>query len=144
MESAARLLIALSDGAQAPSRASEHAAGYDLRAGADVVVPPWERVLVPTGLKMALSPNTMGEIRSRSGLAAKSGIFAFHGIVDSDYRGEVHVLLISMTGHPFGVKKGERIAQLVVVPVVHPTVEVAESLPESLRGQGGFGSSGKA
>ena len=143
MESAARLLVALSEGAQPPSRGSEHAAGYDLRAGADVVVPAWERVLVPTGLQIALPPDTMGEIRSRSGLASKSGIFAFHGIVDTDYRGEVFVLLISMTGKSFEVKKGDRIAQLVVVTVVHPSVEVVESLPESVRGDGGFGSSGK-
>lgn len=142
MESAARLLVALSKGAQPPSRESEHAAGYDLRAVEDVVVPAWERVLVPTGLKIALPPDTMGEIRSRSGLASKSGIFAFHGVLDSDYRGEVFVLLISMTDRPFEVKKGDRIAQLVVVPVVHPRVEVSERLPESVRGEGGFGSTG--
>lgn len=142
MESAARLLVALSRDSQPPSRGSERAAGYDLRAVADVVVPPWERVLVPTGLKIALPPDTMGEIRSRSGLASKSGIFAFHGLLDEDYRGEVHVLLISMTGQPFEVKKGDRIAQLVVVPVVHPSVEVVETLPASARGEGGFGSTG--
>ena len=142
MESAARLLVALSKGAQPPSRESEHAAGYDLRAVEDVGVPAWERVLVPTGLKIALPPDPMGEIRSRSGLASKSGIFAFHGVLDSDYRGEVFVLLISMTDRPFEVKKGDRIAQLVVVPVVHPRVEVSERLPESVRGESGFGSTG--
>jgi len=136
------MFAALSDGAQLPERGSALAAGYDIRAGADVVVGAWERRLVPTGLKIALPPGTMGQIRGRSGLAAKSGIFAFHGTLDEDFRGEVHVLLISMTGQPFEVRKGDRIAQLVVCPLLHPVIQVVDSLPVSARGGGGFGSSG--
>jgi dUTP pyrophosphatase len=130
-----------------PEYATAGAAGLDLRAAVPepVVVPPGGRVLVPTGLRLALPPGTEGQVRPRSGLALRHGIVLPNapGTIDCDYRGEVQVILWNTGAEPFVVARGDRIAQLVVAPVVRvDVVEVA--LDETSRGSGGFGSTGAA
>ncbi|MGV6874007.1 dUTP diphosphatase [Pseudochelatococcus sp. B33] len=131
-----------------PAYASEEAAGLDLAAavGEDtpVVVPPRGRALVPTGLVIALPEGTEGQVRPRSGLALKHGVTVLNapGTIDSDYRGEVAVILYNTADEPFTVTRGLRIAQLVVAPVTRVAVEPAGDLGETGRGTGGFGSTG--
>jgi dUTP pyrophosphatase len=130
-----------------PVYASPGAAGLDLRAAvaAPLVLPPGGRALVPTGLRLALPPGTEGQVRPRSGLALRHGIVLPNapGTIDCDYRGEVQVILWNTGAEPFVVARGDRIAQLVVAPVVRVDVEEA-ALDETERGQGGFGSTGAA
>jgi dUTP pyrophosphatase len=133
-----------------PAYQSKDAAGLDLLAAVDrqhpIVVAPGARVLVPTGLVLELPPGSEAQVRPRSGLAFKDGITVLNspGTIDADYRGEVKVLLINLGGAPFEIRRGERIAQLVVAPVARADlVEVAE-VSATARGEGGFGSTGKA
>lgn len=136
------------DGLPLPAYASTEAAGLDLSAAVDpdapVVIPPGGRGLVPTGLVIALPPGTEGQVRPRSGLALKHGVTVLNapGTIDSDYRGEVAVILINTGTEPFTVTRGLRIAQLIVSPVTRVTVKLAEDLGETERGTGGFGSTG--
>lgn len=129
-----------------PEYESDEAAGMDIRAA--LVKPktlqPGERDLIPTGLQMALPHGYEAQIRPRSGLAYKHGITMLNspGTIDSDYRGEVKVLAINHSRKPFVIEHGDRIAQMVVSPVYQPGIEQAEELPESARGEGGFGSTG--
>ncbi len=129
-----------------PQRASSGSAGLDLAAAVDVtrVLEPGERCLVPTGFVFELPAGYEGQVRPRSGLAVRHGITCLNspGTIDSDYRGEVKVLLVNHGSEPFEIRRGDRIAQLVVAPV-SPTVvtEVAE-LSETERGADGFGSTG--
>lgn len=131
-----------------PAYESEAAAGLDLRAavpdGAPLVLAPGARALVPTGLEMAIPPGHEGQVRPRSGLAARHGVTLLNtpGTIDADYRGEVKVILINLGDTPFEVSRGLRIAQLVVAPVVRVAVEAAETLSDTPRGAGGFGSTG--
>ena len=122
------------------------AAGIDLMADvADpVVLPPLGRALVPTGLRLAIPAGFEGQVRPRSGLALKHGVTVLNapGTIDADYRGEVAVLLVNLGADPFTVQRGERVAQLVVAPVVQALLEPAVALPETERGAGGFGSTG--
>jgi dUTP pyrophosphatase len=125
---------------------SELAAGMDLAAAMDAptVLPPGGRALVPTGLAMAIPPGFEGQIRPRSGLAAKQGVTCLNtpGTIDADYRGEVKVLLVNLGAEPVAIAPGERIAQLVIAPVARvPWVETDE-LPATDRGGGGFGHTG--
>ena len=130
-----------------PEYATAHAAGLDLRANLDhdIVLRPLQRSLVPTGLFIHLPEGFEAQVRPRSGLAYKNGVTVLNtpGTVDADYRGEVKVLLVNLSEADFIVKDGERIAQLVVAR--HETVSwtPVESLEESQRGAGGFGSTGK-
>ncbi|GEJ59446.1 deoxyuridine 5'-triphosphate nucleotidohydrolase [Anaeromyxobacter diazotrophicus] len=128
-----------------PGYHSAGAAGLDLRADEACTLAPGERRLVPTGLALELPPGHEGQVRPRSGLALKHGIGMVNapGTVDQDYRGEVGVLLVNLGQLPFEVKRGERIAQLVVAPVVQVQVELAEELSDTGRGAGGFGSTGR-
>lgn len=133
-----------------PAYQSKDAAGLDLLAAVDrqhpIVIAPGARVLVPTGLVLELPPGSEAQVRPRSGLAFKDGITVLNspGTIDADYRGEVKVLLINLGGAPFEIRRGERIAQLVVAPVTRADlVEVAE-MGATARGEGGFGSTGKA
>ena len=119
----------------------------DLRACVeqDVTIAPGGRALIPTGIAVALPDSGCAAfVFARSGLAVKSGIALSNGVgvVDSDYRGELKVGLTNTSQEPFTVKKGDRIAQLVVMPVLCPDIEIAESLDETERGAGGFGSTG--
>ncbi len=129
-----------------PAYASDDSAGMDLAAAVDtaLTMAPGERVLIPTGLGIALPPGYEAQIRPRSGLALKHGVTVLNspGTVDADYRGEIGVILANFGAEPFTVKRGMRIAQLVVAPVSRARWQLVEQLPESARGAGGFGSSG--
>ncbi len=134
-----------------PAYESAGAAGMDLRASlhADdraegIKLPSRGRVLVPTGLAMAIPPGFEGQIRPRSGLAARHGITQLNspGTVDSDYRGEIMVLMTNLGAETFVIRHGERIAQMVIAPVVQAAMVRVEALPDSERGAGGFGSTG--
>jgi dUTP pyrophosphatase len=129
-----------------PAYATPGSAAVDLRnAGESVVLPPGGRHLVPTGLAIALPAGTEAQVRPRSGLAIHRGIGVLNapGTIDSDYRGEVQVPLINHDGEPQEVAHGERIAQLLVARVVRIDWDLSEVLPESERGAGGFGSTGR-
>ena len=130
-----------------PDYATAGAAGADLRAdtgGAALVLSPGARVLIQTGLRVAVPEGYEMQVRPRSGLALKHGITVANapGTVDSDYRGPLGVILVNLGDAPFEVTHGMRIAQAVVAPVVRATWEAAETLPETARGAGGFGSTG--
>ena len=130
-----------------PSYQSVAAAGLDLHAAvpADtpVIIAPGRWAAIPTGLAIALPPGTEGQVRPRSGLAARHGVTVLNapGTVDADYRGEVQVLLVNHGQEDFAVARGMRIAQLVVAPVLHARI-VEATLDETGRGTGGFGSTG--
>jgi dUTP pyrophosphatase len=130
------------------ARHSTGAAGMDLMAalpeGEERVLLPGERALVPCGFAMALPSGFEAQVRPRSGLAARHGITVLNspGTIDADYRGEVQVILLNLGQEPFVVRRGERIAQMVVAPVVAARFAVMEMLDETERGSGGFGSTG--
>jgi len=129
-----------------PASASPGSAGCDLRAAIDgeVVLRPGERLLVPTGIVIEIPPGWEGQVRPRSGLALRHGIGVLNapGTIDSDYRGEVGVILINLGEAPFALQRGDRIAQLVLHRVEGIEWEEVESLGASARGDGGFGSTG--
>jgi len=131
-----------------PEAASEGSAGFDLVAaiprGADLVLRPLQRALVPTGFAMELPLGYEAQIRPRSGLALKHGVTVLNspGTIDSDYRGEVSVILVNLGEEPFVVRRGARIAQLVVSAVERVRFVTSETLATSLRGENGFGSTG--
>ena len=134
------------EGLPLPAYATPDAAGMDLHAAveSDVTLQPGERALISTGLRIALPPGYEAQVRPRSGLALRHGISMVNapGTLDSDFRGTVGVLLINLGQEPFTIRRGDRIAQMIVAPVVRATwVEVAE-LPPSERGEGGFGHTG--
>lgn len=130
-----------------PRYATPGSSGVDLHAAVDapVVIKPGEVVLIPTGIKIALPEPYEAQIRARSGLAIKHALCVLNGpgTVDSDYRGEVKVILANLGKEPFTVERGARIAQMVVMRVEKPAVELVDKVPETLRGEGGFGSSGR-
>ncbi len=136
------------DGLPIPAYQSAEAAGFDLAAaipeGEAIELRPGARVLVPTGLIFELPPGFEAQIRPRSGLALSAGITVLNapGTVDSDYRGEVKVILINLGAELFRVQRGMRIAQCVVAPVTQARIHVSEILGETSRGTGGFGSTG--
>ncbi len=135
------------EGLDLPAHATPGSAGLDLRAavpeGAPVVLEPGAYALVPTGLQIALPPGTEGQVRPRSGLAFKHGVTVLNspGTLDADYRAEVGVLLVNLGREPFTVRRGERIAQLVVARFERVALRPVESLSETER-TGGFGSTG--
>ena len=128
-----------------PAYATTGAAGMDLLAAAALTIPPGGRALVPTGLAVALPPGFELQVRPRSGLALRHGITVLNapGTVDEDYRGEVGVILLNTGDAPFAVAHGDRVAQAVFAPVVRAAWEEVATLPDSARGAGGFGSTGK-
>lgn len=127
-----------------PAYAHEGDAGMDVRSVEDVIVPASGRALVHTGLVMLLPAGYEAQVRPRSGLALKSGITVLNtpGTIDSGYRGEIGVVLFNSSKADFAVRKSDRIAQLVIAPVVHAEVVEEESVDETERGAGGFGSTG--
>ena len=136
----------LAEGALPPARAHEDDAGYDLHAVEVVTIGPGERAGVGTGIAVEIPPGHAGFVVPRSGLALKHGISVVNapGIVDSGYRGELRVLLLNTDREaPFEIRPGDRIAQLLIVPVAAPELAEADALGESLRGAGGFGSTGR-
>jgi dUTP pyrophosphatase len=138
--------LAGGDGLPLPAYATPGAAGLDLAAAVSeaVVIPPGGRAVVPTGIAIALPVGFEAQVRPRSGLAARAGVTVLNapGTVDSDYRGEIQVILANFGDAPFKVARGERIAQLIVAPVTRLSWRSAEQLPDSARGAGGFGSTG--
>ncbi|MBQ8249598.1 MAG: dUTP diphosphatase [Clostridia bacterium] len=136
------------EGVTLPEYATDGSAAIDLRCAADtdVTIMPGERKLIPTGI--AIAPETSGVVAilaARSGLSIKHGITATNGIgvIDSDYRGEISVSLINVSDSPYTVVRGERMAQLMFMPVMHANFILADELDETERGTGGFGSTGK-
>jgi dUTP pyrophosphatase len=129
-----------------PERATRHASGFDLRACVDdsVVVAPGGRALVPTGFAMAIPEGFEAQVRPRSGLALRSGITMLNapGTIDSDYRGEVAVIVVNHGDAPVTIARGERIAQLVVQRLPEVELELVDELEETARGTGGFGHTG--
>ncbi len=137
------------EGLPAPAYATDGAAGLDLRAAAPAEAPlvlaPGARALVPTGFAIALPADHEAQVRPRSGLALKSGVTCLNspGTIDGDYRGEVGVILINHGAEPFTVARGDRIAQLVIAPVSRAAWDEVETLDDTARGAGGFGSTGR-
>ena len=130
-----------------PVRATEEASGFDLRACIDenVELAPGQRRLIPSGIAIALPPGFEAQIRPRSGLALKQGLTLLNspGTVDSDYRGEVGVILVNLGAEPVCIERGDRIAQLVVQRVPRVRFSEVQALPETQRGAGGFGHTGR-
>lgn len=137
------------DGLPLPAYQTAHAAGMDLLAAvpdsAPVILEPGKVAMVPTALSIALPPGYEAQVRPRSGLAAKHGITVLNspGTIDADYRGEIAVLLINHGSAAFTIKRGERIAQMVIAPVSQAELVVVQALGETERGSGGFGSTGR-
>jgi len=136
------------EGLDLPQYETALAAGMDLRAAVPehdpVTLAPGMRAAIPTGLAMAIPPGFEGQVRPRSGLALRHGIGCVNapGTVDADYRGELKVILINHGQEAFTIRRGERIAQLVIAPVVQAALEVSDALDDTDRGAGGFGSTG--
>jgi len=130
-----------------PHYASEHAAGADLRAAVseEVVLQPGEHALLPAGFCMALPAGFEAQVRPRSGLALKHGVTVLNspGTIDADYRGEVGVILINHGSHAFHIRRGDRIAQMIIAPVTRVAWREVGKLDDTGRGSGGFGSSGR-
>ncbi|MBI1251393.1 MAG: dUTP diphosphatase [Alphaproteobacteria bacterium] len=137
-------------GLELPAYATAQSAGMDLRAAvaedAPITLAPGQRALIPTGLCIALPDGYEAQARPRSGLAIKHGITCLNspGTIDADYRGELQLILINHGQEPFVIRRGERIAQLIIAPVTRGEWALVETLPESGRGAGGFGSTGKS
>ena len=132
---------------QLPKYKTDGSSGMDLMAyiNKPVLILPKKSELIPTGLSLAIPENTEIQIRPRSGLAAKNNISVLNtpGTIDSDYRGEIKVILFNHGSKDFMINNGDRIAQMVLVPIIKATLEEVKNLPETLRGEGGFGSTGK-
>lgn len=142
-----RRLRSSADPLPLPSYATPGAAGLDLLADVEtpVVLAPAARVLVPTGLAIEIPPGFEAQLRPRSGLALRHGITLPNspGTIDSDYRGEVQVILANLGSEPFTIQRGDRIAQMVIAPVAHVVLVETTALSESQRGAGGFGHTGR-
>jgi deoxyuridine 5'-triphosphate nucleotidohydrolase len=134
------------DGLPLPTYMTEHAAGADLHAAVheELTLLPGARALVPTGFSIALPVGYEAQIRPRSGLAIRSGVTCLNtpGTIDADYRGQVQVVLANLGSEPIVIRRGDRIAQLIVAPVSRAAFELVDDLPASVRGAGGFGSTG--
>ena len=131
-----------------PSYETAGAAGADLRAdleGAEITLTPMERRLIPTGLRMQIPPGFEVQVRARSGAALRDGLSLVNGVgtIDADYRGPVGVIVINLSDVPLVIRHGDRIAQIVVAPVVQAIFTPAQSVNETARGSGGFGSPGR-
>ncbi len=136
------------EGLPLPAYETAAAAGMDLRAAVPAETPfvlaPGDRAAIPTGLAIALPDGLEAQIRPRSGLALKNGIAPLNspGTIDADYRGEIKVILMNHGREPFTIERGDRIAQMVIAPVIQATLAEVETLDETARGAGGFGSTG--
>lgn len=134
------------EGLPLPARATPGSAGFDLRAAEDLTIPAGEWRVVPTGIALAIPDGWEGQVRPRSGLAAKHGVTVLNapGTIDSDYRGEIKVPLINHGPMPFVVTRGERIAQILFAPVPAAELRLVERLADGHRGDRGFGSTGRS
>ena len=133
----------LTETAQLPTRGSDKSAGLDLYASEDTYVHPGKRNIIKTGLAVVIEDGHYGRVAPRSGLALKSGIDVLGGVIDSDYRGELGVMLLNTDYKTFSVKRGDRIAQLIIEKIAIPKVVEIDDLDETNRGAGGFGSTGQ-
>ena len=135
------------DNFKIPSYQSDEASGVDLSASinSQIEIHPWEREIIPCGISIAMPKGFEAQIRPRSGLAFKHGITILNtpGTIDSDYRGEIKVVLINLSNTSFAINPGDRIAQMILMPILKVDFETVEALPETIRGSGGFGSTGK-
>ena len=132
----------LSENAVIPVQGSKHAAGLDLSSAVNMTIKAGDRALVKTDLSIACPEGTYGRIAPRSGLAYKKGIDVGAGVIDADYRGPLGVILFNFGKEDFEVKQGDRIAQLILEQIVLPDIQEVENLDETVRGEGGFGSTG--
>ncbi|SDE12561.1 dUTP pyrophosphatase [Paracoccus isoporae] len=146
------ILILKDDGADPdlplPSYETDGAAGADLRAdlrGGEMVLAPMQRALIPTGLKMQIPPGYEVQIRARSGAALRDGLSLVNGVgtIDADYRGPVGVIAINLSDRPLTIRHGDRVAQIVVAPVVQARFTAVAAIDDTARGGGGFGSTGR-
>jgi len=137
--------LAHGEGLPFPVYATDGAAGLDIVTAVDLSLAPGERMAVPTGFAIEIPPGYEVQVRPRSGLALKHGVTCLNtpGTIDSDYRGEVKVILANLGGETFSVSRGERIAQLVPAPVLRAQFEEVAELSDTTRGGGGFGSTGR-
>lgn len=145
MTEVAIMRLAHGEGLDLPGYETEHAAGMDLRAAEDAILPPGGRALVATGFAIALPHGFEAQVRPRSGLAAKHGVTVLNapGTIDADYRGEIKVILVNHGAEAFAIKRGDRIAQMIVAPVTQVKLSEQASLSDTARGAGGFGSTGR-
>lgn len=134
--------IKLDDGAFVPTRAHEHDGGMDLYAMEDQIVPAKESAIFDTGVHVQLPSGTAGLLVSKSGLNVKHGLTS-EGLIDEGYTGSIVVKLYNNSGYDYRVHRGDKISQLVILPVITPEVELVEELEDTERGTGGFGSTGK-
>ena len=130
------------EGLPLPCYGSEHAVGLDVVSAEDVTLPPGGRHPVKTGVAMAIPHGYEVQVRSRSGTAVRNGVTCLTGTIDSDYRGELKVVLVNLGSEPFAIARGERIAQLVPAPVLRARFTEVSELDDTARGTGGFGSTG--
>ena len=135
------------EGLPLPTYETAGSSGLDLRAavpqGEPIVMPPGGRTAVPTGLCFGIPAGFEGQIRSRSGLAVRHGVTCLTGTIDSDYRGEIKVVLINLGQEDFTINRGDRIAQMIIAPFAQARISEVEGLDETQRGAGGFGSTGR-
>ena len=133
-------------GLDLPEYQTPGSSGIDLRAAVEepIIIRNGERVMIPTGLKMEIPAGYEGQVRTRSGLAATRGLVVLNspGTIDADYRGEVKVILMNLGSEPLTINRGERVAQLVIAPVARVVISEVEDVDETIRGSGGFGSTG--
>ena len=133
-------------GLDLPEYQTPGSSGIDLRAAVEepIIIRNGERVMIPTGLKMEIPAGYEGQVRTRSGLAATRGLVVLNspGTLDADYRGEVKVILMNLGSEPLTINRGERVAQLVIAPVARVIISEVEDVDETIRGSGGFGSTG--
>ncbi len=134
--------IKLDNGAYKPTRAHSTDAGLDLYSPVRTIVAPLSSVIIDTGVHIELPPGTVGLIKSKSGLMTKHGITS-DGTIDEDYRGSIRVMLFNHSREFYMVEKGDKISQLVIMPIYRPDVELVERLTDTERGENGFGSSGR-
>lgn len=126
-----------------PNYANEDDAGLDLYSVEELIIKPNKRAAIRTGVKMEIPEGYVGLVWDKSGLALNDGIKTMAGVIDSGYRGEIKIVLINLSNQDFEIKKGQKIAQMLIQKIEHPEIEIAEFLSESGRGEGGFGSTGK-
>lgn len=137
-----RLLVKLDEGAFMPERAHKTDAGLDLKSPEAVIVPAKESAVIHTGVHIGLPFGTVGFLKSKSGLNVKNGITS-EGVIDEGYTGEIVVKLYNHGGYDVRIERGQKITQLVILPVVIPDIRAVDKLPDEERGDNGFGSSGK-
>ena len=135
------------EGLPLPAYETAGSSGLDLRAavpeGEPILMPPGGRTAVPTGLCFGIPAGFEGQIRSRSGLAVRHGVTCLTGTIDSDYRGEIKVVLINLGQEDFVIHRGDRVAQMIIAPFAQAAISEVDSLDETTRGAGGFGSTGR-